>query len=179
MSNEIFFRAFEKEDVHLIHELRKRDELENLIGGNKRFVSFSREEKWVEDIIYNDSRTAIYLAVCLKETNEMVGYTSISDLDHVNKSCFWSGIKIHPNFHGRGLGKKVAQLALTYIFEELNMERCIGMCIEEHIVAKRMMEKVGFQVEGLQRHSVYKNGKYQNQFLLSILRSDFDNLKQK
>jgi RimJ/RimL family protein N-acetyltransferase len=178
MEIDIFFRAFELSDTAFINSLRKIDEFENLIGGNKRFVSSARDQKWIEDLIYSDYKDRIYVAICEKETEKMIGYTSISDIDHINKSCFWSGIKIHPDFNGKGYGTKTVLLTLKYVFEELNMERCTGQCLEDHVVAKKLMEKAGFKVEALQRHAVFKNGKYRNQFILSILREEYPNIKE-
>lgn len=177
MSINIFFRAFEPSDASFINSLRKLEEYENLIGGNKRFVSLAREQRWVEDLIYGDYRDKFYVAICEKEKGNIIGYTSVSDIDHVNKSCFWSGIKIHPEFNGKGYGTQTVLLILKFIFEELNMERCTGQCLEEHIVAKKLMEKVGFKVEALQRHSIFKNGVFHNQFVLSILKSEYEDIK--
>ena len=178
MEIDIFFRAFELADAKFVNDLRKIDEFENQIGGNKRFVSSARDAKWLESLIFNDYQDKLYVAICEKESKNIIGYTSVSDIDHVNKSCFWSGIKIHPHFNGKGYGTKTVLLILKFVFEELNMERCTGQCLEEHIVAKKLMEKVGFKVEALQRHSVFKNGKYHNQFILSILKEEYPSIKE-
>ncbi|MBP0612940.1 GNAT family N-acetyltransferase [Chryseobacterium sp. cx-311] len=175
----IFFRAFEPTDAQFINNLRKLEQFENLIGGNKRYVSLAREQKWVEDLIYNDYRDRFYVAICENENGGIIGYTSVSNIDHVNKSCFWSGIKIHPDYNGKGYGTQTVLLILKFVFEELNMERCTGECLEEHVVAKTLMEKVGFQVEALQRHSVFKNGHYHNQYVLSILKGEYQSIKAK
>lgn len=36
-----------------------------------------------------------------------------------------------------------------------------------------MLEKCGFKIEGMLRDAVYKTGRYQNQYVLSILRDEF------
>jgi RimJ/RimL family protein N-acetyltransferase len=59
------------------------------------------------------------------------------------------------------------------------MERCIAHGLEEHIIALRLMEKTGFRKEGLMRKYVYKNGEYKNTWLLSILKEEYELLKQK
>jgi RimJ/RimL family protein N-acetyltransferase len=181
MKMDIFFRAFELRDAEFINSLRRIEGFENLIGGNKRFVSLAREQKWIEDLIYSDYKDKFYVAICEKDGKEekIIGYASVSNIDHFNKSCFWSGIKIHPDYQGKGYATQAALLILKYVFEELNMERCTGQCLEDHIAAKKLTEKVGFIVEALQRHSVYKNGKYHNQFVLSILRDEYLIIKEK
>lgn len=179
MTTDIFFRAFELADAEFVNSLRKFEEFESLIGGNKRFVSLAREKKWIEDLIFNDYKDRFYVAICDKVNNKIVGYTSVSDIDHVNKSCFWSGIKLHPDYNGKGLGTQTVLLILKFVFEELNMERCTGRCLEHHIVAKKLMEKVGFKQEALQRHSIYKNGSFHNEIILSILKDEYLESKEK
>lgn len=181
MKMDIFFRAFELRDTEFVNSLRKIEEFENLIGGNKRFVSIAREKRWIEDLIYNDYQDRFYVAICEKEDKDekIIGYSSVSNIDHINKSCFWSGIKIHPDYNGKGYATQTALLILKFVFEELNMERCTGQCLEEHIVAKKLMEKVGYKVEALQRLSVYKDGKFHNQFVLSILHDEYLIIKEK
>ncbi|MBD8082326.1 GNAT family N-acetyltransferase [Chryseobacterium caseinilyticum] len=177
MEFDIFFRAFELTDAEFISSLRKNEEFENLVGGNKRFIAVAREQKWLESLIMNDYQDRFYVAICEKSSGKIIGYTSVSDIDHVNKSCFWSGIKIHSDHNGKGYGTQTVLLILKFVFEELNMERCTGQCLEEHVVAKKLMEKVGFKVEALQRHSLFKNGKYHNQFVLSILKDEYPQIK--
>lgn len=181
MKSDIFFRAFESRDAEFINSLRRIEQSENLIGGNKRFVSLEREKKWVEDLILNDYKDRFYVAICEKTSKEehIIGYTSVSNIDYLNRSCFWSGIKIHPDYNGRGYATQAALLILKFVFEELNMERCTGQCIEDHSIAKKLMEKVGYKVEALQRHSLFKNGKYHNQYVLSILRDEYFEIKKK
>ena len=41
------------------------------------------------------------------------------------------------------------------------------------------MDKAGFKKEGLMRKHVYKNGEYKNNWLLSILKEEYEVLKEK
>ena len=177
MDFNIDFRAFRLGDEVVINKLRTYRERESKVGGMKRFVSIDREAKWVHDIIMGDSQSSFYFAIVEIGQEEMIGYTSISDIDYRNGSCFWSGIKLIPECSGKGYGTQVALLILKYVFEELRMARCIGTCQENHIAALRLMEKVGYQKEGLMRKSLFKNGCHINQWLLSIADDDYKTIK--
>jgi RimJ/RimL family protein N-acetyltransferase len=179
MEFKIKFRAFRFGDEIFINKLREDDEMEKKIGGMKRYISINREAKWVHDIIMSDSQTSIYLAITEIDSDEIIGYTSISDIDYKDGTCFWSGIKLSKQHSGKGYGLQAALLALKYVFEELRMVRCIGKCIEEHIVALNLMLKVGYLQEGLMRKSLYKNGHHINQWLMSIVDDDYITVKQK
>lgn len=178
MEQKIKFRAFRIGDEVFINKLREDDERENKVGGMKRYVSLDREAKWVKDIIFGDSQTCIYLAITPVDSDEIIGYTSISDIDYRTGSCFWSGIKLSRECSGKGYGTQVALLISKYVFEELRMVRCIGTAQEEHFAAIRMMEKVGYTKEGLMRKSLFKNGKHINQWLMSITDDDYLKVKE-
>lgn len=179
MEFNIKFRAFEKGDEVFINCLRQNEEMESKLAGSKIFVSIDREAKWVEDIILGDNINRMYFAVTEKENNEMIGYTSISDIDYRNGKCFWSGIKLSPSVSGKGYGFQTTLKVLKYIFEELRMVRCIGICQEDHIVAFNLMLKAGYKQEGLMRKYLYRNGQYVNAWLLSITDDDYKIIKEK
>lgn len=179
MEFKIKFRAFQLGDEVFINGLREDEERENKVGGMKRYVSINREAKWVHDIIMGDSQTTIYVAITESDSDEIIGYTSISDIDYRNGTCFWSGIKLSREQSGKGYGLQTALLVIKYVFEELRMVRCIGMCQEEHIAALNLMLKAGYIKEGLMRKSLYKNGVHINQWLLSITDSDYEKIKEK
>lgn len=181
MKTDIFFRAFELRDAEFINSLRRIEQSENLIGGNKRFVSLEREKKWVEDLILNDYRDRFYVAICEKKSKDeqIIGYASITNIDYLNRNCFWNGLKIHPDYTGKGYGSQASLLLMKFVFEELNMERCMAHCIEDNHISKKMMEKAGFKLEALQRHSLFKNGKYHNMYVLSMLKDEYFEIKKK
>ena len=178
MEFKIRFRAFKMGDEIFINKLREDEERENKVGGMKRYVSIDREAKWVNDIILGDSQTTIYVAITENDSDEIIGYTSISDIDYRNGTCFWSGIKLAREYSGNGYGLQTALLVIKYVFEELRMVRCIGVCQEEHIAALNLMLKVGYKKEGLMRKSLFKNGTHINQWLLSVTDNDFENIKE-
>lgn len=176
---DVKFRAFRLGDEVFINKLREDEIREQKVSGMKRFVSLDREEKWVRDIIYGDSQTTIYLAITPLDSDDIIGYTSISDIDYRNGTCFWSGIKLSRDCAGKGYGHQVAMLVLQYVFDELRMVRCIGMCQESHMAAIRLMENAGFVKEGKMRKFLYKNGQHIDELLYSIIDDDYRKLKKK
>lgn len=178
MNFNIKFRAFRIGDEFFINKLREDAERESKVGGMNRKVSIDREAKWVKDIIFGDNQKEFYFAVTPIESDEIIGYTSVSDVDYRSGTCFWSGIKLGRSCAGKGYGKQVSLLMSKFVFEELRMVRCIGVCQEEHIAAIRLMESTGYKREGLMRKALFKNGIHINQFLYSITDDDYKQLKQ-
>jgi RimJ/RimL family protein N-acetyltransferase len=175
----IKFRALTIRDAEFINKLRSMQDMENLIGGSKRFISLERETEWVKSLLLNDNNSVMYFAICEKGNDTIIGYTSISEIDYRSGSCFWSGIKLSPDFSGKGYGFEAELLILKYVFEELRMVRCKAEGLEEHVIALSYMAKAGFIKEGLMRKHVYKSGGHKNVWLLSMTDDDYVSTKAK
>ena len=176
MESRIFLRAFELADLDKLNALRNDDEAFASTGGNKFFISKEYDRKWIEDKIFNNQQQ-IYLAICLVQSNEMIGYTSITEIDFRNRKAHWSGIIINNNFAGQGYGTETGRLILKFAFEELNMNRIYGYIIESNHPSLRVFEKNGFFKEGLIRGFVFKKNEYHNAYLVSILKEEYNSRK--
>jgi RimJ/RimL family protein N-acetyltransferase len=180
MNFNISFRSFKKEDSLFVNKLRSSESTEEKIGGVKRFISQEKDDKWVEDIIMDDGISKISVVICkTDEVKTVVGYTSISDIDYRNGTCFWSSLKILPEMVGKQYGYQATLKVLKHVFEELRMSRCSAMGLEDHEVALKMMEKAGYKREGLMRNFVYKNGEHKNVWLLSVTLEDYKEIKER
>lgn len=175
----VYLRALKVEDASFINKLRSIPMMENLILGPKRFISLERETEWVKSIILSDNNSVIYVAVCENGSDKIIGYASVSDIDYRNGTCSWSGIKIDPEFSGKGYGFQVILLLSKHIFEELRMVRCRTQIQENNVVSLNVFKKAGFVKEGLMRKYAYKNGEHKNVCLYSITDDDYTLIKEK
>jgi len=179
MEFEIYFRPLKLDDAEFINNMRQNTEMENLIAGNKRFVSLEKDKKWLENIILSDDPCFEFFAINQKETDTIIGYASIADIDYRNGKCVWSGLKIDTPFSKKGFGFQSTLLLIKHVFEQLRIERFHAECLEEHEASLKMMLKAGFVKEGLLRHGAYKDNRFQNIYLLSMLRQEYDITKSK
>jgi ribosomal-protein-alanine N-acetyltransferase len=149
MKNEvIYLRAFELEDYKFLNKLRTDEEMFKLTCGNKYYISSEYDRKWVEDKIFNNDRN-VYLAICLKDNSEIIGYTSINDIDYS--------------------ATEVGNILINYVFNELGFKRFHSRILEGHFASLRFVEKLGFEKEGILKSSVYKMGKFHNEIIVALI----------
>lgn len=177
MNNSIFFRAFEPNDYILINEWRNCPEIQKLTSGTFRYVSSEREKEWVLSKIKNDSED-IYWAICLNdESKKLIGYTSINQIDLIHRKAFHGGIVIGiKDFRDGQIMIDTILKTLAYVFDELNLNRLEAMCLEEHQTSYKMLKIMGYSLEGIKRQAIYKHGKYHDQYLFSILKSEYSSM---
>lgn len=179
MEFNIRFRPLRLEDARFINNLRQMESMEKMIGGSSRPVAYERDVKWVNDLIMNDNQTMVNWAITGLDNDDIIGYTTVTNIDYRNGSCFWGGIKLDPGVAGKGLGQQTALKVLQYCFEELRMVRITSECQEHHVVALNMMLKIGYSKEGLMRKTLFKNGVFNNQWLLSVIDEEYAVIKER
>ena len=74
---------------------------------------------------------------------------------------------------GKGYGSEAARLVVDYGFGKLNLETIYLGVNEENGQAIRSYEKAGFKREGIRRKLIYRNGRYYNVLMMSILREEW------
>ncbi|MBN1252561.1 MAG: GNAT family N-acetyltransferase [Bacteroidales bacterium] len=168
-----YLRAFEPDDYKTTHKWRTDPDMLKLLVGNIFYVSSEREKKWVEEKIFDDTKE-IYWAICDNKTNEMVGFTSIRQIDYRNRNVEWGGMTIGKEFWSKGYAMAANALVLKFVFEELGFNRIYTSYLDEHEVSTAIFEKMGFTIEGVSREEVYKGGKFHNVVKVSLLKSEYD-----
>lgn len=168
----VFLRALEPEDYKLSVQWRQDDDLWFYYGGHRLYVSSANEKKWVEDRIFDKENAS--LAICIKETGEYIGNTFLTDVDYINRSGHcpaFIGAKEH---WGKGYGTDARILILKHAFHDRGLQRIWGRVIEGNTRSLRMAEKCGYKMEGTLRKSLFRNGMFYNEHVLSVLREDFE-----
>lgn len=174
MTKKIFLRAFEFNDYQLINQWRNNMNIQKLVVGPYRYVSSEMEKKWVESKMMNNV-SEVYWAICLNDdTKKMIGYTSINNIDYINRKVHGGGIVIgNYKYRDGTMFKQASDIVKSYVFDTLNMNRYTGSCLANHIDSRVMLESFGMILEGIQRKAVYKWGAYRDLCLYSILRSEY------
>ena len=177
MNNTVYFRAFEPEDAELIYKWMNDDELKKLsVGLNKRM---SREEcqHWVDNR-KESSQYHYYWAICSAKDNRMIGYAFITNIHYINRSAEFGGIVIGDSEYHNGIAWIESYLfVLDFVFDRLNMNRFSDTAITEHLSSNKIADVFFFKKEGVLREAVYKNGRYYDLSLMSILSKDYQDHK--
>jgi len=173
MNFRVYLRALEPDDWKTSVKWRSDDEIVSMVGGPKYFVSSERERRWVEGKALADGPDTA-LAICIKETGKYIGNAYLNEVDWINRSGRCPVLIGDKSEWGKGLATEACLLIHKFAFYERGLERIFAEVLESNAASLKMYERCGYIREGLLRHSVYKNGRFQNMCVLSVLRSEFD-----
>lgn len=168
MNKRVYLRAFEPDDYKTTIKWRKDDVIWDMLGGTKYFVSEAYEKQWIENTIFNSKD--VKLAVCLDENDKHIGNVYMTNINEINRSCVSHVLIGEKEYWGHGYAREALLLAIDYMFNERNMHRIQANVLTSNIASLKMHEKCGYKLEGTLREAVYKNGKYQDQWVLGLVK---------
>lgn len=113
------------------------------------------------------------LAICLPSLQDPIGVTYFTAIHPLHRSAEYSIMIGNKEFWGQGLGKLTTRKMVQHGFSDLGLNRIYAYVLEENRRSLSMFLDVGFTLEGTLRQEVYKEGRFQNVALVSLLRSDF------
>lgn len=171
MKTRLYLRALEPDDYKTSIEWRRDSQIWDMLGGTRYYVSSASEKKWVEDTIAQSKD--IKLAICLIENDMYIGNVYITDINYINRTGRSHVLVGDKNCWGKGYAGEALKLILQFVFKERGLNRIEALVLEDNIQSLKMFKKLGYQQDGILRQSVYKNGEFKNQVVLSILASDF------
>lgn len=129
-----------------------------------------KEEDWIESL--KNRNDTIIFAITITEENGVekhIGNCGLHDIDWKNRFTE-VGIMIgEKEYQGKGFGTEAMELIIRYGFETVNLNRIQLHVYDFNIRAIKSYLKIGFIEEGRMRQGQFKNGKYHDMILMSML----------
>lgn len=173
MTNTVYFRSFEEEDANLIYKWMNDDHLKSLSIGLNRRICRDEAIEWVKARMRHNPYQ-VWWAICAVDSNKMIGYISLTDIHYVNSSANFSGIVIGDEDYNDGFAWIESYLFVyEYAFERLNINRVYGESIIDHKLSTTIGRAFFSKREGILRQAAYKNGKYYDVCIGSLLKSEY------
>jgi len=175
MSNNknIVLRALTKADIEKTLIWHKQKDVRDLYLGHPFPINQEMEEIWYNKILTSNYPVTVF-GIELIENNTLIGLTFLKNINNINRSAEFAIYIGDINSRGKGYSKEATLETLEFAFLNLGLNRIYLKVLEKNNVAYNLYKKVGFKKEGIIRQSVFKNGEFHNEILMSILNKEFD-----
>ncbi|MFA5776454.1 MAG: GNAT family protein [Patescibacteria group bacterium] len=108
-----------------------------------------------------------------KGSGKLIGDIGISCVDPKNKHAE-IGLSIgDKSLWGKGYGTDAVKAVLAFCFEKLNLNKVYLDVWEENQRAIKCYLRCGFRNDGTLRQHVWKDGRYHNKIIMSILKGEW------
>ena len=167
-------RAIEEKDFDLLFYLINASEIENKTVGWHLPINSTQQKEFISK--YRNSDSDIRLMIELSN-GKTIGMISLTNIDWKNRTAD-IGYKISANFEDRIKGdmKDAINGLLKYAFFELGLNCIISTILEDNIFSLKLAKKLHFTQEGILRQRIYKQGKFKDLMILSMLKSEYEAL---
>jgi RimJ/RimL family protein N-acetyltransferase len=166
-------RATEPTDIpNLVRWMNDPEVIENLLIYTP--LSNIDEQNWYEHMSKSPKEEQVYTIEILEDDKWIpIGSTGFHLLDWKNRSADISISIGEKKYWNRGYGRDTMRLMLRHAFNDLNLNRVSLTVFETNERAKKAYLAAGFVEEGRMRQDVFKNGRYIDTFIMSVLRSEW------
>jgi RimJ/RimL family protein N-acetyltransferase len=103
---------------------------------------------------------------------QVIGTLSLKNISH-SMGYGEIGYGMSESHHGKGMAMAALRLLIDKIFTESPLRRLIAYVHEENQASRRVLEKLGFQAEGLLREHYLINGTPVNEVLYGLLKREW------
>lgn len=127
------------------------------------------EIEWYQSIY--EKGTGIRWGITLKDEGKVIGSCGFLNRQpkHYRAEI---GYELSQAHWGKGIASEVLEAVVKYGFEHFQLERIEALIELTNVPSQKLVEKQGFQREGLLRHYEFANGKFEDLYMYSILKED-------
>ncbi|GGO02368.1 GNAT family N-acetyltransferase [Saccharibacillus kuerlensis] len=152
-------------------ELKNRDFFRQFAETREEsFYTQEGQERRVRGAIDGAAVDERYLfTVRLRETGELIGTVDLTGVNRGSLQSAWLGYFLDKDHNGRGYMTESVQFIVRHAFEVLVLHRLEAGVMPHNEASLRVLEKAGFQREGLARQNVKIDGRWQDHVSLGIV----------
>lgn len=163
-------RAFEKKDLEVFAQYRSLD----AVAKYQSWTSFTYHDAIAlfDSMDYSTFGTVgnwYQLAISTLESDEIVGDLAVHFIDQEQIEI---GFTVSPRHQGKSVATEVLSGFLGYVFGDLKKHRVVAITDADNSAACRLLEKLGFRREGHFIKNVFFKGRWGDEYLHALLRSE-------
>lgn len=127
-------------------------------------------EFFKNEIVNNPKK--LQLGILHKKDGVLIGTISLNDIDFLNRKCGTGALIGETKYQKLVYWVEATKLLIKHAFEQLNMNKiCAGSLSKE--VVQILIRVFNFKEEGIKKREIYKNGKYNDIYLIGLSRERY------
>ena len=173
LGNEIYLRYYEDGDAQQRLEFYMRNRQFFDLYSTTRDVNFYTlpfHEEAIRSMRASEEQDEDYVfGIFFKKSHRLIGTISLTDIIRGPIQAAWVGYSIDKAENGRGIATQALQLVTVHAFWDLKLHRLEAGVMPHNAASIRVLEKVGYEREGLMRKNVSINGRWEDHYHYAII----------
>ena len=121
--------------------------------------------------LFHSPEDAVF-AFAIDDGGTLVGSIGIFRQENIHRRTAELGYYVAQPYWGRGIGTSAVRQACRYVFSHTDIVRIFAEPFAYNLASCRLLEKVGFHLEGTLRQNAEKNGRILDMQLYALLKDD-------
>lgn len=169
-------RKPEEKDIEDIYRYRNDPDVFVTLGGHLTGMSREDVRHWID--FHRTNTNDIVWVLATKDNDQCIGHCGLYKLDYrVGKAEL--GIAIAKSHWGTGLGGRVYCQLISYAFKQLRLHRLETFNLDTNHKIVKIKENLGFTLEGILRDFQFRDGKYLNVMVMTLLENEWKGTPEK
>ena len=165
----ILLRPVKKEDYEAVFNwFNQKDVIDNVIGFRSNF-SIKEALSWCEKASEQSSNSIKWAIETLTNPDIPIGFTGLYNIDYLNRNAESAIIIGEKDFRGKGISKEVLKIVSEFAFKYLNLQLIYANILSSNSSSLNLYRGIGFEEEGVLRKRIYRNGRWHDIVILSLL----------
>lgn len=165
-------REIELKDALCMYEYFSKDKVTKLYDV-ETFTSKQQAVELVHSLQYRyREKKQIRWGIQLKKQDKLIGSCGFHCLEQEHFKAE-IGYELHPDYWGRGIMTEAINKIISYGFYEMSLNRIEAFYEPANIGSQKVLEKNGFQFEGILKRRFFIKGKFVDTALTAVINEDY------
>jgi len=168
----VYLRPFEEKDGPVLAKLT-REEPETFFDTGRRLYSGTGVAAWHDSLQKKDPPAWIRFAICLRQSDEVIGGVGIDGIDRVHAFAESESEVLNAQYRDQGYGTEAKHLLLDYAFNTLNLHSLQSYVLWENTRSAAALRKQGYREAGRINWTYAWNGKFGSVAVFDLLAEEW------
>tara|TARA_R110001583_G_scaffold39735_2_gene127232 strand:- start:34542 stop:35054 length:513 start_codon:yes stop_codon:yes gene_type:complete len=151
--------------------LNDKDSIRYSLSAFQKINTKNEIDLWFETVL--EDKIGLNLGIFLKDSNQLIGYAGICNISNSNLSGEYFIFIGDKSKWGKGIGAEVTKQILKIAFLGKGLNRLMLSVSETNIGGIKAYQKAGFISEGKYRQACFRDGKFHDKIIMSVLKEEY------
>lgn len=157
-----------KDAAELAEMLNNKNVMNNLRDGLPYPYTVKDAEDYITAMLSADQEKTFAFAIILND--RVIGSIGVFRCENIHFRTAEMGYYIGEPYWGKGIMTSAVKQTCQYIFEHTDIIRIFAEPFSDNIASCRVLEKAGFQPEGVLRKNAVKNGRMLDMKMYALIK---------
>lgn len=172
--NRIILREYRREDLEWIRKWANDEEITNTLSDIFLYPHAEQDTEAFLEMMIDSSSKSKGFVIADRQTLDYIGQIDLHQIDWKNRSAVLGIVIGRKDMLGAGYGREAIRLMQKFVFQSLNLNRLELEVYAFNERAHRCYISCGFKEEGRLRQKMFKDGKYSDVIVMSVLKDEYE-----